>query len=51
MEPVQRVSRHYFEAEFGPIDSPEHTAEIGPRVETTPAFMVPGLVPDDRGEG
>lgn len=46
--PVQRVSRAYFEAEFGPIDSTEHTAEIGPTVEKTPAFLVwPELLLDD----
>ncbi len=44
-EPVQRVSREYFKAEFGPI---EHRAEIGPVREGTPAFLVfPDLLGDE----
>lgn len=47
---IQRVSREYFEAEFGPIDGPrEHTAHIAPQAPgKTPAFMVwPHLAFDD----
>lgn len=43
---VQRVSRAYFEAEFGPLDSTEHHAEIAPRRELTPAFLVLDTEPD-----
>lgn len=47
-DPVQRVSRAYFEAEFGPLDSPEHLAEVAPTVEKTPAFLVwPQLLDDE----
>lgn len=51
-EPVQRVSRAYFKAEFGPLDSHDHAERIAPAVEKTPAFMVwPQLLDDaDGGE-
>lgn len=38
-DPVQFIPRAYFEAEFGPLDSREHTADIGPRRAQTPAFL------------
>lgn len=37
--PVQRMPRAYFEAEFGPLDSTEHQAEIAPVRPLTPAFL------------
>lgn len=37
--PVQRMSRAYFEAEFGPIDGREHEAEMAPVRPLTPAFL------------
>lgn len=48
---VHRVPRAYFEAEFGPIDSHEHTAEIAPTVQKTPAFLVwPELLDTPEGD-
>lgn len=51
-EPVQRIPRAYYEAEFGPLDSHDHAESIAPAVEKTPAFMVwPQLLDDaDGGE-
>lgn len=47
-EPVRLLSLAYYEAEFGPIDSQEHTSAIGPTVERTPAFLVwPQLLDDE----
>ncbi len=38
--PVQRMSRAYFEAEFGPIEGREHEETMAPAVRKTPAFLV-----------
>lgn len=49
-QPVQRVPIAYFEAEFGPINGREHSEEIAPRVQKTPAFLVWPELLDDQPE-